>query len=67
MHGGKNPGPPLGNRNAVTHGRFTAESIEERRKQAVARRRAKELVKLAVGQADAFLAASRKTARKRKR
>jgi hypothetical protein len=31
MHGGTNPGAPNGNRNAVKHGRYTAEAINSRR------------------------------------
>jgi uncharacterized protein YjcR len=31
MHGGASPGAPKGNRNALKHGRYTAEAIAERR------------------------------------
>ena len=31
MHGGKSPGAPIGNTNAIKHGRYTAEAIAERR------------------------------------
>jgi hypothetical protein len=31
MHGGKSPGAPIGNTNALKHGRFTAEAIVQRR------------------------------------
>lgn len=31
MHGGKAPGAPKGNSRALTHGRYTAEHIAERR------------------------------------
>ena len=31
MHGGMSPGAPRGNRNALKHGRYTAEAIECRR------------------------------------
>jgi hypothetical protein len=31
MHGGKAPGAPKGNSNALKHGRYTAEAIAERR------------------------------------
>ena len=31
MHGGPSPGAPKGNRNALKHGRYTAEAIEQRR------------------------------------
>jgi hypothetical protein len=31
MHGGTNPGAPEGNRNALKHGRYTAEAIALRR------------------------------------
>ena len=31
MHGGKSPGAPKGNRNALKHGRYTAEAIARRR------------------------------------
>ena len=29
MHGGKATGPPRGNTNALKHGRYTAEALEE--------------------------------------
>ena len=32
MHGGKSPGAPIGNTNALKHGRYSAEAIAERRK-----------------------------------
>ena len=32
MHGGKSPGPPKGNKNALKHGRYTADAIAERRR-----------------------------------
>jgi hypothetical protein len=31
MHGGKSPGAPKGNKNALKHGRYTAEAIAQRR------------------------------------
>ena len=31
MHGGTAPGAPLGNKNALKHGRYTAEAIARRR------------------------------------
>lgn len=31
MHGGGSPGAPKGNRNALKHGRYTAEATAERR------------------------------------
>lgn len=31
MHGGKNPGAPKGNSNALKHGRYTAEAVQNRR------------------------------------
>jgi hypothetical protein len=31
MHGGPSPGAPKGNRNALKHGRYTADAIENRR------------------------------------
>jgi hypothetical protein len=31
MDGGLSPGAPRGNRNALKHGRFTAEAVERRR------------------------------------
>lgn len=31
MHGGASPGAPKGNRNAYKHGRYSAESIANRR------------------------------------
>ena len=32
MHGGASPGAPKGNKNALKHGYYTQESIEQRRK-----------------------------------
>jgi uncharacterized protein YjcR len=32
MHGGKSPGAPKGNQNALKHGRYSAEAIAHRRK-----------------------------------
>jgi uncharacterized protein YjcR len=32
MHGGPSPGAPKGNQNAFKHGRYSAASIEERRR-----------------------------------
>jgi uncharacterized protein YjcR len=31
MHGGKSPGAPKGNKNALKHGRYAAEAIATRR------------------------------------
>jgi uncharacterized protein YjcR len=31
MHGGKSPGAPKGNKNALKHGRYTAEALLRRR------------------------------------
>ncbi len=31
MHGGKSPGAPKGNKNALKHGRYTADAIAKRR------------------------------------
>jgi uncharacterized protein YjcR len=31
MHGGSSPGAPKGNRNALKHGRYSAEAIGRRR------------------------------------
>jgi hypothetical protein len=31
MHGGLSPGPPKGNKNALKHGRYTAEGVASRR------------------------------------
>jgi len=31
MHGGPSPGAPKGNKNALKHGRFTAQAMERRR------------------------------------
>jgi uncharacterized protein YjcR len=32
MHGGTSPGAPRGNKNALKHGRYSTETIAERRK-----------------------------------
>jgi uncharacterized protein YjcR len=44
MHGGASTGAPKGNRNALKHGVFTAESIAERREIAALLRGIKGLV-----------------------
>jgi hypothetical protein len=44
MHGGKSPGPPKGNKNALKHGRYTAEAQAERRELAELLREAKALL-----------------------
>jgi hypothetical protein len=31
LHGGKSTGPPKGNKNALKHGRYTAQAIARRR------------------------------------
>jgi hypothetical protein len=30
MHGGQSPGAPKGNKNALKHGRYTADAVERR-------------------------------------
>ena len=45
VHGGKSPGGKRGNRNALKHGYYTAEAIENRRRLAALLRRARETVK----------------------
>ena len=44
MHGGKSPGAPKGNKNALKHGRYTAEAIARRREVAELIRAARELI-----------------------
>jgi hypothetical protein len=39
LHGGWSQGPPFGNKNALKHGRYTAEAIAKRRWEAAKRRR----------------------------
>jgi uncharacterized protein YjcR len=46
MHGGKSPGAPKGNKNALKHGRYTAEAIAKRREVAVLLRTMKPLAEL---------------------
>jgi hypothetical protein len=46
MHGGKSPGAPKGNKNALKHGRYTAEAIAKRREVAVLLRTMKALAEL---------------------
>jgi hypothetical protein len=43
MHGGKSPGAPVGNKNALKHGRYTAETIARRRSIAELIRTARQL------------------------
>ena len=44
MHGGMSPGAPKGNKNALKHGRYTAEAIALRREVAELIRAARELI-----------------------
>jgi hypothetical protein len=44
MHGGPSPGAPKGNKNALKHGRYTAEAIASRQAVALLLRQARELV-----------------------
>ena len=44
MHGGKSPGPPKGNKNALKHGRYMAEAQAERRELAELLRQVKALL-----------------------
>ena len=44
MHGGKSPGAPRGNGNALKHGRYSATAIAERRELAVLIRSMRKLV-----------------------
>ena len=46
MHGGKSPGAPRGNKNALKHGLYTADSIADRRKIAALIRSMKGLAEL---------------------
>jgi hypothetical protein len=39
LHGGWSQGPPFGNKNALKHGRYTAEAIAKRRRELAKRRR----------------------------
>jgi len=43
MHGGLSPGAPKGNRNALKHGRYTAEAVARRREVAAILRAMKRL------------------------
>ena len=49
MHGGKSPGAPRGNSNALRHGLYSAEAISERRELAALIRSMRGLVKEVVG------------------
>ena len=44
MHGGTNPGAPIGNQNAFKHGRYSAETIMERRLLRALLRHSRELI-----------------------
>jgi hypothetical protein len=44
MHGGSSPGAPLGNDNARRHGRYSADSIAQRREIAAMIRTIKKLI-----------------------
>jgi hypothetical protein len=44
MHGGPSPGAPLGNTNALRHGRYSAEAIAQRREVAAMLRSMKKLI-----------------------
>jgi hypothetical protein len=43
MHGGQSPGAPKGNKNALKHGRYSADAIGSRRAVAKLIRRAREM------------------------
>ncbi len=47
MHGGKSPGAPKGNKNALKHGRYTADAIAKRREIATLLRAMKMLTRAA--------------------
>jgi hypothetical protein len=47
MHGGKSPGAPKGNRNALKHGLYTAEAIANRRKVGALLRAVRQLLRQA--------------------
>ena len=49
MHGGKSPGAPRGNRNALRHGLYSAKAISERRELAALRRSMRGLIKEVAG------------------
>jgi hypothetical protein len=51
MHGGKAPGAPKGNKNAVRHGRYSADAIEHRREIAALLRAMKALARSSAGEA----------------
>jgi hypothetical protein len=53
LHGGKSPGAPKGNTNAFKHGRYSAETIDARRKIAALLRAMRTVVR-ASRQADAL-------------
>jgi hypothetical protein len=44
MHGGKSPGAPIKNSNALKHGRYTAQAIADRKEVAALIRAMRELV-----------------------
>jgi uncharacterized protein YjcR len=44
LHGGLSTGAPKGNKNALRHGRFTAEAVRQRQKVAAMVREARRLV-----------------------
>jgi uncharacterized protein YjcR len=44
MHGGTSPGAPKGNKNALKHGRYTAEAIARRKEIADLIRAARQLM-----------------------
>ncbi len=61
MHGGKNPGAPRGNTNALLHGDYTAEAIAQRRETARMRRESRRALN---AQIDAVMARWRASRRK---
>jgi hypothetical protein len=44
MHGGLSPGAPKGNKNALKHGRYTAEAIARRKEIAELIRQVRQLI-----------------------
>jgi hypothetical protein len=58
LHGGRNPGPPLGSKNGLIHGGYTREAEAAKRGRAAAARQARSKVSEAIDAADAALAAA---------
>jgi hypothetical protein len=65
IHGGLNPGAPLGSQNGLVHGRRTRAAEQAAKERAAAAREARAKVKEAVAKADAAIATAKRQRRRK--